>query len=295
MSGEDSSTYSEEIRYLAHEEARPGQLEMIHDCLRALHAGGHHLAAAPTGIGKTAAALAAAIDAARTANGPRTIFFLTSRQSQHKIVVDTVRRINARRPPQEKVRLVDMVGQSNMCVQPFAKESPPLFSLLCSQARSQRTCKPYLTQAPGLRQRILSDPLHVDELVQMAQTHSEHGVPTLTCPWKAAREAVSSADVFVGDYNHLFVDAVREASLNAMEVDLSDLIVIVDEAHNLPDRIRMGMERRFTPTVVRNATIDLEEYTETIAEAAASLGSDGLLLQSSLASWALSVMKVCRG
>ncbi len=295
MSGDESSAYSEEIRYLAHEEARPGQLEMIHDCLKALQQGGHHLAAAPTGIGKTAAALAAAIDAARTANGPRTIFFLTSRQSQHKIVVDTVRRINARRPPQEKVRLVDMVGQSNMCVQPFAKESPPLFSLLCSQARSQRTCKPYLTQAPGLRQRILSDPLHVDELVQMAQTHSEHGVPTLTCPWKAAREAVSSADVFVGDYNHLFVDAVRDASLNAMELDLSDIIVIVDEAHNLPDRIRMGMERRFTPTVVRNATIDLEEYTETIAEAAASLGSDGLLLQASLTSWALSVMKVCRG
>ena len=295
MSGEESSVFSDDIRYLAHEEARPGQLEMIHDCLKALQQGGHHLAAAPTGIGKTAAALAAAIDAARTANGPRTIFFLTSRQSQHKIVVDTVRRINARRPPQEKVRLVDMVGQSNMCVQPFAKESPPLFSLLCSQARSQRTCKPYLTQAPGLRQRILSDPLHVDELVQMAQTHSEHGVPTLTCPWKAAREAVSSADVFVGDYNHLFVDAVREASLNAMEVDLSDIIVIVDEAHNLPDRIRMGMERRFTPTVVRNATIDLEEYTETIAEAAASLGSDGLNLQASLTSWALSVMKVCRG
>jgi DNA excision repair protein ERCC-2 len=295
MSGRESSTFSEEIRYLAHEEARPGQLEMIHDCLGALRAGGHHLAAAPTGIGKTAAALAAAIDAARTANGSRTIFFLTSRQSQHKIVVDTVRRINARRPPQEKVRLVDMVGQSNMCVQPFAKESPPLFSLLCSQARSQRTCKPYLTQAPGLRQRILSDPLHVDELVQMAQTHSEHGVPTLTCPWKAAREAVSSADVFVGDYNHLFVDAVREASLNAMEVDLSDLIVIVDEAHNLPDRIRMGMERRFTPTVVRNATIDLEEYTETIAEAAASLGTDGLIIQSSLTNWALNVMKVCRG
>ena len=80
-----------------------------------------------------------------------------------------------------------------------------------------------------------------------------------------------------------------------MELDLSDIIVIVDEAHNLPDRIRMGMERRFTPTVVRNATIDLEEYTETIAEAAASLGSDGLLLQASLTSWALSVMKVCRG
>jgi DNA excision repair protein ERCC-2 len=295
MSGEGHSTFTGEIRYLAHDKARPGQLEMIQDCLKALHSGGHHLAAAPTGIGKTAAALAAAIDAARSANGPRTIFFLTSRQSQHKIVVDTVRRINARGSPQEKVRLVDMVGQSSMCVQPFAKETPALFSLLCNQARSQRTCKPYYTQAPGLKQRILSDPLHVDELVQMASTHSEHGVPTLTCPWKAAREAVSSADVFVGDYNHLFVDAVREASLNAMEVDLSDLIVIIDEAHNLPDRIRMGMERRFTPTVVRNATIDLEEYTETIAEAAASIATDGLVVKSSLATWALQVMKACRG
>jgi len=91
----------------------------------------------------------------------------------------------------------------------------------------------------------------------MAKTHTEHGVPTLTCPWKAAREAVSSTDVFVGDYNHLFVDAVREASLKAMELDLANIIVIVDEAHNLPDRIRMGMQRRFTPTVVRNATFEL--------------------------------------
>ena len=75
MSGRESSTFSEEIRYLAHEEARPGQLEMIHDCLGALRAGGHHLAAAPTGIGKTAAALAAAIDAARAANSHAQSFF----------------------------------------------------------------------------------------------------------------------------------------------------------------------------------------------------------------------------
>ena len=78
-------TFSGEIRYLAHEEARPGQLEMIHDCLNALHSGGHHLAAAPTGIGKTAAALAAAIDAARTANGPRTIFFLLSDKANTRL------------------------------------------------------------------------------------------------------------------------------------------------------------------------------------------------------------------
>ena len=294
MSEAENPVEGVKIPYLAHEKARPGQLEMIGDCLSALKRKGHHLAAAPTGIGKTAAALAAAIEAARTSDGARTIFFLTSRQSQHKIVVDTVRRINARRPREDKVRLVDMVGQSSMCVQPFANEGHALFSLLCSQARSERSCKPFTTPAPGLRHRILSDPLHVDELVQMAKTHTEHGVPTLTCPWKAAREAVSSTDVFVGDYNHLFVDAVREASLKAMELDLSNIIVIVDEAHNLPDRIRMGMQRRFTPTVVRNATFELEEYAGSLAETSARMGGDVAELNARMAAWALEVMKKLR-
>ena len=131
---EDSSTYP----FLAHAHPRPGQLEMIQDGIKALGRGGFHLAAAPTGIGKTAASLAAALEVAGQSSQKKTVFFLTSRQTQHRIVVDTVRRINERRKGMMPVRLVDMVGQAGMCVQPFAKESPLVFSLLCSQARKTR-------------------------------------------------------------------------------------------------------------------------------------------------------------
>ena len=55
---------SEEFPYLAHSKPRPGQLEMIQNCRNALRQRGHHLAAAPTGIGKTAASLAAALEVA---------------------------------------------------------------------------------------------------------------------------------------------------------------------------------------------------------------------------------------
>ena len=75
------------IEYLAHQNPRPGQIDMIVEANKSLSNGGFHLAAAPTGIGKTAAALAAALEVARKSAVAKKIFFLTSRQSQHRIVV----------------------------------------------------------------------------------------------------------------------------------------------------------------------------------------------------------------
>ena len=274
--------------WLAHDEARPGQHEMIIHIVQALHSGGHHIAAAPTGIGKTAAALAGCIHESRdSGTPPSTIMFLTGRQSQHRIVVETVRAINSRLAAGERrVSLVDLIGQSHMCVQPFAKEHPALFSRLCSDMRAKRSCKPWLANAPSMTERILSHPLHVDELVELARHHSENGRSCQVCPWKAARESARVADVVVCDYNHLFNENVRKATLDAMGLSLENLILVIDEAHNLPDRIRRGLERRLTPEMVRNAGFEMEEYAGTNVE----LGSDS----SDTIIWALEVLKMLR-
>ena len=50
--------------YLAHEEMRDSQIEMIVDGIDSLSERGFLLAAAPTGIGKTAASLASALHVA---------------------------------------------------------------------------------------------------------------------------------------------------------------------------------------------------------------------------------------
>ena len=281
MSGDESYEESGEIRYLAHEEARPGQLEMIGDCMEALYARGHHLAAAPTGIGKTAAALAAAIEVARTVAAPRKILFLTSRQSQHRIVVDTVRKLNDRiKGNQRSVTVVDIIGRESMCEVVDMQTG----RCLCERGSSESS-RPKSKE--NLRSFLLSKPRHVHETVQAAKTSS-------VCAWQVCRSTVKDCDVLVCDYNHLFDDRIRENSLSAMGISLQDSIIVVDEAHNLPDRIRMGMERRFTPTIVRNASIDLEEYSETLAETAAATGMEGLMQRAVLARWALHVMKSCR-
>ncbi len=279
------------LSWLAHPKPREGQIEMIASCLETLQKGGANLASAPTGIGKTAAALAAALEFANSGPQRKTVMFLTPRQSQHKIVVDTVRRINEI-SDHEKISLVDMIGQSGMCVEPFAGNRGASFSLLCANHRKNRQCKPWLTSAPAFERRILSDPLHVDQLVEMSKTHVENGQKTQTCPWKAARNAAKEAQVIVCDYNHLFIEGVRNASLKAMGLRLDDLVVIVDEAHNLPDRVRKGMQSRLTPTMVRNAISEVEEHYGNLQRA--SMVNDSMGDSLELKKWSLEVCKEFR-
>ena len=257
--------------FLAHDELRDSQGEMIVDGIAALGAGGFLLASAPTGIGKTAAALAAALDAARKSPEPKVVMFLTGRQSQHRIVVDTVRRINERLDSESvKVRLVDLIGQQGMCINEIRHEHRALFSRLCADKRGSRTCRPWIGDTDLVRPRILRDPLHVDELVSLCEGRDEE-LPHGICPWKAARESAAHADVVVCDYNHVFVEAVRDSSLSAMGLNLEDTILVVDEAHNLPDRIRRGFERRITMKVIRDAIFEIEEHTERTQLEGASL------------------------
>jgi DNA excision repair protein ERCC-2 len=239
---------------------------MIHDALSVISKGGFMLANAPTGIGKTAAALAAALTVARD-NGGMQVLFMTGRQSQHRIVVDTVRKINERLPASEsKVTLVDMIGQNGMCINELALQHGGRFRQICGELRGTRKCKPFLEDSPGLRLKVLDYPLHVDELVEHSKHWRSTAGPQPTCPWKIARETASQADILVCDYNHLFNEDTRNSSLEAMGLHMENMIVVIDEAHNLPDRIRRGLSKTLNDKLLRDAVYELEEYCESLSE-----------------------------
>ena len=82
-------------KFVAHKKLRNAQKEMLIDGINVLNEQGFLLAAAPTGIGKTAASLASTIEVARNKSKQNQILFLTGRQSQHKIVIETVKSINS--------------------------------------------------------------------------------------------------------------------------------------------------------------------------------------------------------
>lgn len=245
------------LRYFAHDEARDSQSDMIQDGIEALLSNGFLLASAPTGIGKTAAALASAITAQRSSSDNLKILFLTGRQSQHRIVVDTVRKINLRIPTnQPKIRLVDLIGREGMCKN-------------VDRISGQCDCEEQLDNSmreelrADAQSKILRSPTHVDNVISFSRKVN-------ICPWATAREAVKNTDILVCDYNHVFIDSVREASLPSMGIDVENTILIVDEAHNLPDRVRNGMERRIIANTFRDSRYEVQEHIETSIELANS-------------------------
>ncbi len=237
--------------FFAHEAPRESQIGMISDGIDALKNRGFLLAAAPTGIGKTAAALASALNAANQSENPEIpkIMFLTGRQSQHRIVVDTIRDINKRLPSGfSRVKVVDIIGRESMCKS-------------VDRSTGKCNCEIGITESErrflraDLEEFIHSEPRHVDQVLKRVRK-------TEVCAWATAREAAKNTRVIVCDYNHVFVEGVRDSSLPVMGIDLENTILIVDEAHNLPDRIRSGLERRITQKVFQRALSDVEEYKE---------------------------------
>ena len=236
------------VRFLAHESLRESQISMINDGMEAVSNGGFLFANAPTGIGKTAASLSAALTAAREYEGQH-ILFMTGRQSQHRIVVETVRNINARLPEDESpVTLVDMIGRESMCE--YVDRATGKCSCEQGIPDSERHNRRFT-----LIQEILSEPRHVDFSIEFAAKRR-------ICAWAAARQAAADADILVCDYNHVFLESVRKASLSSMGIELENSIIVVDEAHNLPNRIRRSLNLNLNFKMIRDAIYNLQEYCE---------------------------------
>ncbi len=234
-------------RFVAHENLRKAQEKMILEGIDVLSSGGFLFAAAPTGIGKTAASLASTLEIARSKDNPKQIIFLTGRQSQHRIVVETIKRINSKLSiDNSEIKVVDLIGRESMC------EEVDRITGKCS-------CEDNIVEGSKQKRRedlkdlILLSPKHVDDIIKIGRKKK-------ICSWSAARSAVKECDILVCDYNHIFVENISENSLTAMKIDLENTILIIDEAHNLPDRIRNGLERRAIVKIFRDSRLELEEY-----------------------------------
>lgn len=204
---------------------REGQADFLADARRAIEDGRHLLAHAPTGIGKTAVALVASLEFALRAN--KLVLFLTSRQSQHRIAIETVRRIEARGP---RIATVDLIAKQSMCLQESAPPYGRAFHEFCDHKVKSRTCTFFTRDNSAVVTAVLQRTLHVQELVRASGA-------CRVCPHKVAMDAASRANLVVCDYNYLFSE-ILERFLPRLGRSLDDLVLIVDEAHNLPDRIR---------------------------------------------------------
>lgn len=136
-----------------HNVVRKGQNQFLENARECIANRIHLLAHAPTGLGKTAVSLSAALETTLDEDG--FVFFLTSRQSQHSIAVETLKKIWRKR----QVNVVDLIGREDMCLSRRKSNGVP-----CTESEDCYFLHGKTKEALG---RILQHPLHVQESIHM--------------------------------------------------------------------------------------------------------------------------------
>ncbi|MCJ2539759.1 MAG: ATP-dependent DNA helicase, partial [Candidatus Thermoplasmatota archaeon] len=112
-------------------------------------------------------------------------------------------------------------------------------------------CRLYRRPNTSVVKAIRSKIMHVHEVRRVAK---RAGV----CPHKAALDAAAEANVIVCDYNYVFVPELSDAIVSRMERGWEDIVLVVDEAHNLPDRAREAASGSLTQYLLDRAADELK-------------------------------------
>ncbi|WP_322106514.1 ATP-dependent DNA helicase [Paraburkholderia sp. J41] len=208
---------------LPHPAFRQGQRDLAEAVWRAATQARCLLAQAPTGIGKTIGTLFPQLKACPRA-GIDKVLFLSAKSSGRQLALDalnTLTRANAAPDaPPLPLRVLELVARDKACEHPEAAchgESCPL-------------ARGFYDRLPAARERAL-ERVWLDRAA-LRDVAQEHRV----CPYYLGQELARWSDVIVGDYNYYFDVSAMLFMLGAHNAWRAS--VLVDEAHNLPERAR---------------------------------------------------------
>ncbi len=255
---------------------RQYQNELIDDVKVSVSEGRHLIANAPTGMGKTIAALYPALEYAEGSG--KNVLFLTSRLSQHKMAIETAQNIG--------VPAIDIVGKKWLCSHSVQDMDAVMFSNFCSSMIHDGQCKYYKNfrqkeitpQAREMIDRISRVPAHSEDAKKMAGGRF--------CTYEILMEAAKKSPLIVCDYFHIFSPNEKKF-FKRIEKNISDSIIIVDEAHNLPARIRKNLSSKISTRILelakkedRKFGLGVADYIECIENAVTSIAKQKLIPES---------------
>jgi DNA excision repair protein ERCC-2 len=88
----------------------------------------------------------------------------------------------------------------------------------------------------------------------------DHMMKMELCPYEMMKRLIQNADAVIAPYHFIFMPGTRERFLGWMNASIRDLVMIVDEAHNLPDHLREVMTSRYTMNALDRAEREAEEW-----------------------------------
>lgn len=215
---------------------------------------------APTGSGKTITGLCAAVEFASKTK--RKVLYLTRTNSQQEQVLKELRKINLK----ERIKAVPIQGRHNLCplymeLEEGSDFSSDSLSRFCNSRKKKvrdgnsKACRFYNDK---VRANSTQDIIYTE--IPDADKFLDYGIKNTVCPYESLKLAASNADVVVAPYSYFLNGFIADRFLSRWGVSREDLVVVMDEAHNLPDLARELSSYEITLKNIELAEKEAQEY-----------------------------------
>jgi regulator of telomere elongation helicase 1 len=261
------------------------QVEYMRTVIAALQGREHALLESPTGTGKTmcllcsvlawhlkdkSASLAASDPTATMPTNRRTIVYASRTHAQLAQVVREFKSTAYSR----QARMAILGSREHLCVNHDANRMPTAAAInaMCNSLRAQRACQYVL----HVQQQILNEqrdselaaatdglppkPVGLFDIEDLVK----EGRQRRFCPYFYERELAATADIVFCPYTYIFDPSLAKQ----LPFRLADCIVIVDEAHNVPNLLSGATSANLTALDTANAIAETTRAYNAVMQAA---------------------------
>lgn len=250
--------------------ARPGQQELVEAIHRTQSDGGHLVAEAGTGTGKTVSALTATLTTIQ-ADHRRLVYATRTNPQQTQVVREHAALIASGQDPG---LLVPFMGRKQYCPllrsdDRFADGTPEELGRLCRDAKRKAQqqhdlARPVEGACPFYAQLLKDGPGPVEALLRAGGLDggelSARVEAAGSCTYEALKQLMAKADAVVLPYVFLLDDRMRKALQSLLGTGLDECHLVVDEAHHLPQAAREHHSPSLTSMALVRAQKEAEDY-----------------------------------
>ncbi len=217
--------------YFPYALVRPHQDEFIEAIFNAVEEGRSILVEGSNGLGKTVAVLSACLPEAMKRNFK--ILYVARTHRQHDRVIEELKMISGK----QTVSGISVRGRHEMCLNSLIagyRVDARVAMEICDMLRANNRClhnrntEEKTEDVCKILQQITLHPSTASEILRMSRRSQ-------LCPYELVKLSLAEVNVIALSYLYLFDPAIRGPFLRNLETQLSKVILVIDEAHNLPE------------------------------------------------------------
>jgi DNA excision repair protein ERCC-2 len=250
---------------------RKNQIAIMQTIKNNLESRGDIVFESGTGSGKTICTLTSTLEFALDNN--KKIIYSTRTNAQQRQVILELREIRSKnKDAKEKIFGVGIQGRANMCI--LARNDPELakgtseeLSKFCSNEKKKakssnkdknKGCIYYYNFLD--KEKVETAKEWVRKELPTAEEFIEYCEKRELCSYEINRVLMRVSPLVVVPYIYVFELMIRNMLFDSLSVPEEDMILIVDEAHNLPDYIRDLYSIQLSQYMLNSCVFEAEKY-----------------------------------